>query len=509
MGRIKEYTSQTDVQGAANGPRGVDASGDTGINGGLVKLGQAVSQTGEILARRAEQEEVSNINAQVADAKVKFTVDWQDRLQKGELNTDKFLQSYDDYMSQVGENLGTRAGRFRFQEANAQMRSHFIETAAQGESKLAGERAVQNYMASASKLTSSLMADPSSFELAKNLHDQGIDDLVKTGGLPADAAFKYKVQGASKLAESAVRGWIDLDPAMGQKELESGRWDGLISGDVKHQLEGEVRQGFAAQAAEKAGQEAELKRLKAEQQNVTQNDFLAKMMEGKLTGKDILRSNLDPFGSGSKETFISMLKTNSDGKPRTDPGVFMETWRRVHLPDGDPNKIVDENDLNAMVGKGLSVPDLQMFRGEIQGKRTEAGGVEAQLKSQLVDMAKTKLVDANPMLGIKDAEGETQMLKFMAWFLPEYSAQRKAGKTPIQLLSPDSPDYLGKHMNQFYKTPEQIMRGNLKGVTGSEEPAPAPSANKKVWVISPNGQRGQIPAENLEKALSQGYKKAD
>ena len=485
MPRIQEYQQRVDIVAGPQESRRTFA--DTSVGEGFSQIGQTLLEAGEVIQRRAEQSEISELNARMAETHSQFTNQWRENLQKGyegasdeEIVGDpaerpmvkNFVKSYDDHIEKIREKVTTSAGQRYLQSASAQMKAHFFENAVAGQAQLAGQRAVQNYTKTVNSYSASLMNDPSAHQMVKQLHDEAIDNLVATQGLPAEAAMKLKTQGHIDLAKSSIRGWIDLNPQEALAELKSGKWDNEIDGDLKRQLFGEADQAIRGQRAEEERMRAEQERALKESQKSTQNDFLAKMVSGKLSAKDILKSNLEAFGSGSKEQFIGMLKTRNDEarQPKTDWSTFRDTYARIHLPDGDPKKLLDENELNGLfVQRKLSFEDLNRLRGEMQGKRTQAGSVESELKKKMMDVAAARLTKSNPMMGIKDPDGEEQMLKFSAFFFQEFEDQRKQGKSALQLLSPDSPDYLGKYIGQYARTPEQIIQGMTRNMRMTQD----------------------------------------
>lgn len=473
MPQIREYTSRVSVQGPVSG--GQLSPGDL-FQANFQGLGQGLASLGEVLHRRREQAEVSDLTAKVAEAQAEWSVHLQERLRTAEPGTDitePFMAELDDYLARLGEQAETRGGRQYLQVASARLRGHFLQSVAAGQAELAGAKAKQDAERALNGFTSALINDPSAFEMNLALHNEGVDHLVEAGLLSRATAEKWKTAGATEMAKAAVRGWIELDPDLAKEQLNEGRWDGFVGGDLKNQLLGEADQAIRARELE-----AERLRVAAERQEkqariATQNDFLAKMAAGELTTEEILQSNLMPFGSGSKEQFLNMLEkaNKADGGSgfRTDPGTYLELFRRIHLPPDDPDRIVDENFLNAFLGRGLTFEDLNELRGEIQGKRTQAGEIEADLKKGLLDVAKSTLTGTNQLLGIRDPQGDAQLQRFTAWFLQEYKRQIEQGKTPIQLLDPESPDYLGKAIERFRRSPQQMFRDLIDNNVGMGE----------------------------------------
>jgi hypothetical protein len=219
------------------------------------------------------------------------------------------------------------------------------------------------------------------------------------------------------------------------------------------------------QAAERADRAQEAARRD------TQNDFLARMQQGKLNARDVLVSNLHPFGSGSKEEFLRMLKDGIGGGLNNDPETYIALWDRIHKPDGDPQKIADENALNSFLGHGLNFDGVNQLRAEIAGKRTQEGSVQSDLKKDFTSMAKSKISGTNPLLGLRDSKGDENFYRFMNYFLPSFDKAVKAGENPIELLAPDG--IFGKAIQQYQRTPAQMMQdimsdsGGGTGVTAA------------------------------------------
>lgn len=479
MPQIKQYNQDVEAVGPVNGFRATNEGLNVGSN--LIYAGQQVEKGAEVYQRHQELNDISSINAQMAGARADLANDWQDRLAKADPNDKDLATNFNDTVQQrfdqIANTVQTPAGRRRFNVLAANAARQFVQSAASGQMELGRVKAQQDYVNTVDGLSSSLLNDPSSFQSVMDQHKDSIEGLVESGGLDRATALKLQTQGETELSKSAVRGWIKIDPAAAEKQLNDGEWDGYVGADLKHQLLAEAKQGVAGQDADKRRQAQMDADLKLQAQMKTQNDFLDRLQKGTLTWNDIKNSNLDAFGQGSKEQFRTLMdKAMTDKKMTTNPTLFTNLFQQIHATDGDPKKITDPNSLNQYVGKGLTIESLNQLRNEISGKKTLEGDLESKLKNGLMETAKSKLTRSNPMLGIKDPDGEENLLAWTAQFIPEYNKQRAAGKTPVQLLDPQSPDYLGKTLGTFVKSPAQIMNETASRIrTSSPQPSQTPT----------------------------------
>jgi hypothetical protein len=156
----------------------------------------------------------------------------------------------------------------------------------------------------------------------------------------------------------------------------------------------------------------------------------------------------------------------TDKSDKTYGPAFMSVYQRIHAPDGSPDKITDPSMLYPMVGQkdGLTVQGVDKLVSEINSRKTPEGVAEAEMRNQFFKMARGQISGTNEGLHIKDPKGDEQYLKFIATAWPAYDAGKKAGKTPAQLLNPDSPDYIGKAIVNFKRPQNEwfadVMRDN-------------------------------------------------
>ncbi len=220
----------------------------------------------------------------------------------------------------------------------------------------------------------------------------------------------------------------------------------------------------------------------------------------------------------AREGLFSMYKTRLKDVAKgthdeTSYGTgFYDLFRRVHLPQDDPQRISDPSELYGHVGENgdLTLAGVRELSQEIQGKRTPEGAAEAEMKRQFFANARGQISGTNEGMHIKDPKGDELYLKFMARVLPAYQEGRAAGKSPSQLLDPDSPDYVGKSVAQFKRPMSQWMSDMISDNGGGAAPSAAAAApGAKFDLTTKEGivgayQAGQISRDAAASALVAG-----
>jgi hypothetical protein len=159
------------------------------------------------------------------------------------------------------------------------------------------------------------------------------------------------------------------------------------------------------------------------------------------------------------------------------PG-FWQAFQAVHAPDGDPRKITDPAQLYLRAGPDgdLTAAGVNRLAAEIQSKATPEGEAESAMKKAFLEYARGQITGSIEGLHISDPKGDALYLRFLAQALPAFDAGKQAGKSAVQLLDPDSPDYLGKSIALFQRPPALYspLRPAQRGPVESEPLPPPP-----------------------------------
>lgn len=193
--------------------------------------------------------------------------------------------------------------------------------------------------------------------------------------------------------------------------------------------------------------------------------------------------------------------TNEEHDLKTYGPGFYQAYQAVHAPQDDPSRITDRNQLYSRVGPSgdLTVAGVDKLVQEMEGKKTPDGEAEGEMKKQFFANAKAQISGSNEGLHIRDPKGDDLFLKFMARALPAYDEGRKAGKSPSQLLDPDSKDYIGSAIKSFKRPMAQWVHDML----APELDTPAEGADLTTRdAIVKAYQAGRITRERAGQALT-------
>lgn len=185
----------------------------------------------------------------------------------------------------------------------------------------------------------------------------------------------------------------------------------------------------------------------------------------------------------TKHTLMDVARRESgeENKASFGPG-YADVYRRILLPNGDPDRISTQLDVLKMGGDGgpLTFAGTQKALTIMKEAEKSVDGYGLQrTKSSLIDYAKSKLSfeqDTGP-IKIRDADGEAIFnSKFIPKFEGAYDAWVQAGKNPYEFLTQKNIDEIVKPL----RDPRQMAAdkvsaiGDATGETTVEVPPPPP-----------------------------------
>ena len=502
MPKIRSY-DQTQTQATSRGLAPTENPSTAGAPArGLQSLIESAVDLGSAIYRRQAQNEVSELNAEFADARAEWTQKIDDQIQTGKIDTQKIDEDYTNFVDKINTDISTPAGRRFFDRQSARLKGYVLSNAARGQARLAGEKAAAEWQVALNSSGNTLQQNPGGFRDVYDSSIEAIEAQVETGAMPAAIAEKFKLRTGQELAQASIRGYANQSPEVAQKMLDSGQYDEHLTPDQKAQMQGYVNaQKTAAEIDERRRLAAEekAKKLKSE---AWQQENLSKLSNGSLVTKEILNS---PMAPDEKIRWMKLADEATKQNTQSDPKVFNELTRRVLLPPDDPQHIDGITGLAPFVGKGVSIDDVTKINSFIQ-KLPEGQNIRDNRK-RLIDFADAKLVKIDYQTGSKDPDGESNMASFVV-ALQEREAQfRKENKNVSDLYNPNSKDYFGNEVNKYQLTPQQINQKTANRLLNSARQQSAAAGEQMIPVISPDGRSGKVPQSKLDQYLKKGFRR--
>lgn len=240
----------------------------------------------------------------------------------------------------------------------------------------------------------------------------------------------------------------------------------------------------------------------------TRDEYLKRFHSDKetLTATQIANDpNLKPT---TKEHLINLFKLSKADRDTASYGpAFVDLFQKVHAEQGDPERITDITTLFPRVGKDLTFSGMMKLREEISGRRTPEGAAEAEMRKQFFANAKGQITGSNEGLHLKDPKGDEKYLAFMTQANAAYEAGRKAGKSPAELLNPDSKDYIGKSIKDFKRPMSEWFNDTIRDAPAAAPPqAFNPQSVKSLDELVKAHQSGMITAATARAiAIDRGW----
>lgn len=480
MPKIREYEAQVSSQFESRERAAMASDFNTGA--GLAVIGEGLDSVVEVVQKRAEQDENTRIHVELTKARA----EWTDYLREAATAApagdatfaDSFVERLDGYLSQTGENLAkTRNGKRLFAVAAADLRADLLDRAKVYQAESAGEKAKVDHKTALDKSREALLRDPTQFDSALRGMEAMINDPGGTySNLPGAAREQLRLEARQSLALSAVQGVIHMNPELAKRQLESGRWGEYLDADNAHALMKEAEMGIRAKELESERAKKKAEEAKDKHYRAVQNEFLIKMERGELTTQMVVESDLPPFGMGSKQQFLELIHRDvvGDVTGKTDPRLFNRLMERVYLPDDNPKKLRDENEVMGYLLNGLDGQGARLLRRAIRDARTPEGKLASEAQAKLLKEVKPRIVEWK-LFGT-DKEGERQMGLYTEYVASEMQRAMESKENVMELFDPRSKKYLGapEVVNRFATTPQQRARQQADALRSAAPSKPVP-----------------------------------
>lgn len=147
---------------------------------------------------------------------------------------------------------------------------------------------------------------------------------------------------------------------------------------------------------------------------------------------------------------------------------FYKALTKVLASPNDAGAVNDASQLygNASKDGDLTIPGFDKLKSLIDMKKTPDGASNLTAMKNVFSSARSQITGTNPSLNIVDTKGDKLFNRAMALMLANYDHGLSSGKTPAQLLNPDSSDYIGSVVPAFKRSPEQQTNDMMKDING-------------------------------------------
>ncbi len=159
----------------------------------------------------------------------------------------------------------------------------------------------------------------------------------------------------------------------------------------------------------------------------------------------------------------------SAAKDEASATVSRRTWTdlmaRIHLPDGDPNKITDlQPVIKEMAAGFLNRSDFASLQTAVKEAASPEGGRLGIEMKRFLDGVKARIT--NTFMGDIDKLGEYNFYLFQQYVQERVNEMRKEKKDPYLLFRPSAPEFLGNPgvLAQYMRTMADQQKNLFEGI---------------------------------------------
>lgn len=478
MAKIRPYESQVSAQAEMPvrqaSPSDVGGTGLVNLGQATESLGQNVGVVGRIVQQNATRAAITDVHTMLAGTKAEYTKQAMEFEAKADpKDTNLWEQFYhggnvdeptegslkwmlDSYREKIDNGQALQTFDRGASDLLAQFGVHF----AQVQSKMAGVHAKNQAVKMIDAAQTTVQSDPSQYTPVLDATMQAIDDPNSDyGRAGVEQKQAIKTMATQQIASSTVRGMIRDSPQHALHSLQTGEWDSQLKGADKITLIGAAETGIRAQEVEARRVEAErLRQQKAlydatDQQIGTKyalnHDNPGKKDFPPVTATEIGRlMNADQLDGPTGRAWLNMIDESARRGQRaqhTNPVIEHQLFKRIHLPDGDPKKIIDTVPVYEAYAKGhLSDGSMKFLREEIVQSRSPEGSIFGREKADFLKGIEPQITKPGPFGIYQDPSTPEKFANFTRELNATIEKYRKAGKDPRVLFDESSPEYFGK-----------------------------------------------------------------
>ena len=449
MAKFTEFNAPAGVAGPTAGRSATAADFGGGAGAGLQNFAGSLAKFSQQIQAKEERADVTHVQTLQSSALADLTGSIAQLENDAELGAPGHIDAVKNLVGQYytdrQDQAQTKKGQLLFQRQQAAVLSHFTVAAITFQSGSLGAKVKADFNIGLDHDKKTLLHDPDLLSLILSFQTGKIEnrDGAIATALNAKETGELAQETSDALGVAAVRGFIRRNPEQALIDLESGAFDDVVDSTDINPLRREAEQGLKGL---RAADSAEIKRLKElrdaavlEEQNKLFNELTTgKDEDGNdisllaLSQKVMGSSLLNPFGLGSKNSFIKAIKLRASGQSSAEFDKAVDDQQTTYLRmittglnlDGSPvdvaalrEDILDDKIIDAFGSKGSKATLLRLLDNMAAGVDTPLSKREQEIYrmvttktdingTAMTDAQINKVIDDDKLLPVDGAAGK-------------------------------------------------------------------------------------------------------
>lgn len=378
-----------------------------------------------------------------------------------------------DLRDSIGKNMSEQSRRLFDASSIAQTNNH-LDAMASHAVKERDAADVASWTSQADEAMNLAAADPYSADVLYESRNTVRSMAQKLGQFKGDKpeTIQNSMDAAdTTLLVGAMNSIIERDNVAKATEFYNANKESI---NGKDRIAIEKHLGTAAKA-ERVDLEHQLtvaKQLADAEEQDNYDTLIDAVLSGDATAKDVIQSPV----KGSHKTaaynlMVAITKAGGQQNMRTDNATYIALLERIHLPDGDRQKLTNKDDLLQFVFRGLLAPSgdnsIVSLRAEIDGGRSQGDDRVRNEAWVGINAAASELILPHGGMAKYDTRGNTNLLRWRAEARQIFDDGIAAGIPVSKLSNPDDPEYAGRTIKNYMRTPAQVASDIREDQLGS------------------------------------------
>lgn len=462
------------------------------------QIGGGIAAAGDAYTRIKTQQEISQGLATSAELQSNVTTAWDVTLKNSDPNDHSVAEKFrEEQLNPILDawtsSFKTEQGKAWAEEHAGALRQHFFEKTAADQSLMAGEAAVQNFHQFTTGMSTTVLQDPSSLNMALGTADRAIDALLSadpnlTPSQTAAMRGELRDKAREEIAKSAFIGTARSNPDAAMADLQSGKYNQLLDGTTQNQLFGFAESIKREQRADQRAQEVESRQQQKDDFNAKRASLEASMFQpdGSVRvppgfHQQLVMLSQHP-GAAQEPGAISALgdaaaRATTDAIngtfTRTDNATWSDLAGRIGAAPSDPNALTHTQVNRAYADGKLSKSDWQFLSKAVDGSNDPAQHQALSQLNQALERVKPLVGKAN-MFGQLDQSGIANFAALHYDTVQRFNQMVASGMSPAEaekvLEDPRDPRGIQAHLAAYQTSNKQGLANVHARVSGTGGP---------------------------------------